>query len=316
MAAETFYDLQVSSAGTVSLAGAVTVSNDLSVTAGTLSTGAFSLAVGGNALLTGALNASGQTGAQTTTVGGSMSGAGSFTMANGTATPDVDIDGAVSVATFTASAGQVNIGGNFTSPTFNAAGGTVLLDTTAGSTISPGGSFANLTVAANKSLAAATTVTGTLSVTAGTLSTGAFSLAVGGNALLTGALDASGQTGAQTTTVGGSMSGAGSFTMADGTLTPDVDIDGAVSVATFTASAGQVNIGGNFTSPTFNPAGGTVLLDTTAGRPSAPGAVRQPHRGGQQEPGGRHHRQRHPLRHGRHSSPPAPSAWRWAATRC
>ena len=212
-------------------------------------------------MLGGALNASGQTGAQTTTVGGSMSGAGSFTMANGTATPDADIDGAVSVATFTASAGQVNIGGNFTSPTFNAAGGTVLLDTTAGSTISPGGPFATLTVAANKSLAAATTVTATLSVTSGTLSTGANSLAVGGNAVLGGALNASGQTGAQTTTVGGSMSGAGSFTMANGTATPDADIDGAVSVATFTASAGQVNIGGNFISPTFNAAGGTVVFD-------------------------------------------------------
>ena len=249
-------------ADTISMGAGWTVSGNLTVNGGfSLTTGAFSLAVGGNALLTGALDASGQTGAQTTTVGGSMSGAGSFTMANGTATPDVDIDGAVSVATFTASAGQVNIGGNFTSPTFNAAGGTVLLDTTAGSTISPGGSFANLTVAANKSLAGAVTVSDDLSVTAGTLSTGAFSLAVGGNALLTGALDASGQTGAQTTTVGGSMSGAGSFTMANGTATPDVDIDGAVSVATFTASAGQVNIGGNFTSPTFNAAGGTVVFD-------------------------------------------------------
>ena len=395
-------------ADTIGMGAGWTVSGNLTVNGGfSLTTGANSLAVGGNAVLGGALNASGQTGAQTTTVGGSMSGAGSFTMANGTATPDADIDGAVSVATFTASAGQVNIGGNFTSPTFNAAGGTVVFDgagdcdgktfhnltlsagartasgiwvvtnaltlsggrwdpgththqiggnwndtsigfTPAGGTIrltganpsisqaagnhfysltldsgatlatavvladnllisagildvtasdfqltvggnwTDNGSFAahngtvvftgsgtvgaetfyNLVVnsAGTVSLAGAVTVSGDLSVSAGTLSTGANSLAVGGNAVLGGALNASGQTGAQTTTVGGSMSGAGSFTMANGTATPDADIDGAVSVATFTASAGQVNIGGNFTSPTFNAAGGTVLLDT-AGAP-------------------------------------------------
>ena len=191
-----------------------------------------------------------------------MSGAGSFTMANGTATPDADIDGAVSVATFTASAGQVNIGGNFTSPTFNAAGGTVLLDTAGSSTVTVT-SYANLIIADTIGMGAGWTVSGNLTVNGGfSLTTGANSLAVGGNAVLGGALNASGQTGAQTTTVGGSMSGAGSFTMANGTATPDADIDGAVSVATFTASAGQVNIGGNFTSPTFNAAGGTVLLDT------------------------------------------------------
>ena len=139
---------------------------------------------------------------------------------------------------------------------------------------------------------------------------------MGGNALLTGALNASGQTGAQTTTVGGSMSGAGSFTMANGTLTPDVDIDGAVSVATFTASAGQVNIGGNFTSPTFNPTGGTVLLDTAGSSTVTVSSYANLIMADTISMGAGWTVSGNFTVTAAPASPPAPSAWRWAATRC
>ncbi|RPJ06337.1 MAG: hypothetical protein EHM28_10245, partial [Spirochaetaceae bacterium] len=120
------------------------------------------------------------------------------------------------------------------------------------------------------------TVTGTLTINGGaTLTTGANSLSA--NSLTcTGSLNAGAQTGAQTlaittnaavagtvtlgsgtVTVGGNLTGAGTVTGAAG----GIDVNGAVTVTTFTASSGTTNIGGNFSSTVFNNNGGLVIFD-------------------------------------------------------
>lgn len=96
--------------------------------------------------------------------------------------------------------------------------------------------------------------TGNLSVTSGTLSTGANSVSVGGGLFVNDVFDASGQTGAQSTAVTGSLSGIGSATAGGGAVSVSVDL----SVNSFTAGAGTVTVGGDITAATFTGGAGNV----------------------------------------------------------
>jgi len=210
--------------------GPVTVGGALTVSAGELITGAFSLSAG------------------------SLSGSGTVSGGAG----DIDVDGAVTVANLAASGATTYIGGNFTSVlTHN--NGLIVFDTTAGSTISATGNYNNVSFAANKSLGEDLTALGTVTVSAGTLTTGAYSLSA---AALTvdGILDAAGQGAADSLAVTGSLSGSGTVSGGAG----DIDVDGAVTVANLAASGATTYIGGDFSSALTHQ-GGLIVLDTTAG---------------------------------------------------
>jgi hypothetical protein len=151
----------------------------------TLTTGANTMTAASVAAA-GTLQAGGQTGAQTLTVSGAVSGSGAFTSGAG----DVDINGNVTVDTFTESGGQTNLaGGTVTFTTFNQNAGLVVFDRGATTNLTSGGIYNDVTVGGGTTVVLQNngTVGGALTVT-GAVTVGTRTLTVNGALDVTGTL--------------------------------------------------------------------------------------------------------------------------------
>ena len=253
------YTLTFGGAGSVA-GGTITDSNtgakqslgDVIIDAG----GQTKNAAGGGILMTSMDITAGTFAAEANTIAitGNLSGAGTFT--GGAAA--IDIDGDVTVTTFTAASGvnTTTVGGDFTPGAFGANGGTMVFDGTAGSTIAAGTfTYNNVEINANKNAAPGTfTITGTLNLDG----TGALDLASNNTAL-----DVTGITTNQGVITGGLANllfrnnyngGTGSLTGAGPDFTTQFLLD--ATFGNFTHNSGEVLFsGGNAQSVTMPTAG-------------------------------------------------------------
>jgi hypothetical protein len=257
-AANYFFNLIIDDSASMAVGSDLDVDGSLTVTAGTLTTGANVLDVAAAAVVNGILDASGQLVADSTTIGGNLSGTGSASFGAGA----VDINGDVTIGgAFSDASSTTAVGGNFTPAAYTENGGTITFDTGAANV--GGYSFRNVVVSANTNQSGDWTVLGSLTVSAGTLTTGTNVLNVTGNTDVSGTLNATGQAGGDPTTIGGNLSGTGSASFGAGA----VGITGNAAVATFAGGAGAVTVGGNVSSATsFTAGAGTVDIagDVTA----------------------------------------------------
>ncbi|AHC16573.1 beta strand repeat-containing protein [Salinispira pacifica] len=278
--------LDMSNAG-ADISGAITISaGSLSINNGrTLAlTGAATFTTGGsiNTNTDGTIDVSGSTGA--VSIGGDVSGSGTVLLGGGSAS----IGGNVSVGTFTSGAGAVDINGDVTSAvsftesssTTNIAGasvdfsggftantGELILDRVGSTTLTSNGNYNDFTVAGGTTVNLSNDATvGSAATVTGTLNTGANSFSAG-SLSADGTVDAGGQTGTETFGVTGAVGGTGTVSLGGGAA----DIDGDVSVNSFTASSNGTAIGGSLTSATFTNGGSTVTFDTTGGNVGAVG---------------------------------------------
>lgn len=258
--------------GTAQLSGAATnltlagdaVFGALTIAAGrTLTTGDYSLTAS-SISLEGTVDATALTSAKLFSVTGSITGtAGVLNGRTGASPGNIDINGNVSLATYSATAGTTYIGGNLDITTLTHNSGTVVLDTTADATIAANNQIFNiLQISANKTMTEALQTAGNLIIDDGfTLTGGNNSLYVDGNlsdttAPGTGTL----LLGTQPLTVTGNTA-MGTLTGSSGTI----DINGNVNITDLTASSVTTNIGGNYSVGTLAPNTGLMVFDGTSG---------------------------------------------------
>ena len=248
-----FADLEIQD--TITQAADWIISGTLTITSGSLTTSTNSLSAATITIATNLIATAQVNGADTLSVTGNVTGAGSLTGGPGA----IDVDGNVTVSTFTASTGMTSVGGDLTSTTFTPNGGLLVLDNVNSSTISPT-AFADLEIQDTITQSADWTVSGSLTVTSGSLTTSTNSLSAASTAIITNLIASAQVNGADTLAVTGNVTGAGTLLGGAG----NIDIDGNTTVTNFTASSVQTNIGGNFSSA-LTHSGGLVVLDNTAG---------------------------------------------------
>ena len=245
----------------------ISIDSGASLTTNANSLTANSIIVGGT------LDASAQVnGADFITINNNLSGGGTLTGGDG----NITVSGAVTVANFTASSIQTNIGGNFSSA-LAPNGGTIILDTTAGAVISNTGNYNNLTVSADKIIAADVNVTGTLNIGAASLDTAVYNLTA---AALTHDSGGSITGTAGTVSINGNSSLADDITKTGGNISftgGSVTLGGAVNLSTGADPvAGDVTLGSTFNNAqnlTVDAGGGNIAVNGIIGGGTPLGAV-------------------------------------------
>ena len=236
---------------TWTLGAGLNIGGNLTLSSGTLSSGAFNLNITGNSAVAGTLTS----GAGNVAVGGNLSGAGTLNGGAG----NIDVDGTFIVGTYSATSGTTFAGGNYNVGSLTPNGGLIVFDNTAGSTVI-GEVFNNVQISANTTMTGGWT-TATLTIDAGSTLTSNDN-SIGSAAIVcNGTLQGVGQTGASTITASGNLSGTGTLNGGAG----NIDVDGTFIVGTYSATSGTTFAGGNYDVNLLTHNNGIFDFDTTGG---------------------------------------------------